>query len=181
MKMCKLKVYFVFFCCKIFRYVTLLHIAVQRGKLTNKFNNLTTTCQWRISYTSINISLLTFTTLYEKHAKHFDLACLSVHKSLSYSLIYIFAADSPFLLSKETFTSTIIWNLVLKGIRTLQCEIICQWIFFAFFKTSTFTCVLQHIIFSWPLSDLEREIFWYELHPFSRIMIFFPDNFNFLR
>lgn len=83
MKMCKLKVYFVFFCCKIFRYVTLLHIAVQRGKLTNKFNNLTTTCQWRISYTSINISLLTFTTLYEKHAKHFDLACLSVHKSLS--------------------------------------------------------------------------------------------------
>lgn len=82
-KMCNLKLYFVFFCCKIFRYVTLLHIAVQRGKLTNKFNNLTTTCQWRISYTSINISLLTFTTLYEKHAKHFDLVCLSVHKSLS--------------------------------------------------------------------------------------------------
>lgn len=96
-----------------------------------------------------------------------------------YSLIYIFAADSPFLLSKETFTSTIIWNLVLKGIRTLQCEIICQWIFFAFFKTSTFTCVLQHIIFSWPLSDLEREIFWYELHPFSGIMIFFSWQFQF--
>lgn len=55
--------------------------------------------------------------------------------------------------------------------------------YFAFFYTSTLRCVLQHLIFLRPLSDLAREIFGYEIPPlpFSGIMIYFFYNFNCLR
>lgn len=127
--------------------MTLLHIAVQRGKLTNKFNNFTTTCQWRISYTSINISLLTFTTLYEKHAKHFDLACLSVHKSLSV-LINLYLCCRFTLPSLQGDFH--VYNNLEFSIKGDQDVAVWNYLsmifFFAFFKTSTFTCVLQHIL-----------------------------------
>lgn len=163
--------------------MTLLHIAVQRGKFTNKFNNLTTTCQWRISYTSINISLLTFTILYEKHAKHFDLACLSVHKSLSV-LINLYLC-CRFTLPSLQGDFHVYNNLEfsIKGDQDVAVWNYLSMIFFLLSLKHQHLHVFYNIywIFSWPLSDLEREIFWYELHPFSGIMIFFPDNFNFLR